>query len=233
MRIRLDVLFYTFLVIFAATALVTLLGVIGVIPIDRANLNWLLGAFLIELAGAVITLFRGAPFFVNRSDITASLASSIAVIDDVTDGIEALVLGRMQADINKLHGIVVRKERGALVAYSRLQVIKGDDLQKLPAAQLDTLETYQKSMDRFHQRWKSLWAKRSSAATVSERDKVELEIQELVRGMQKDLHAILDFLANQGMVLQDHYDHVRSLVDDLVAGRTQKGYVAPPASPAQ
>src|SRR5260370_16258833 len=118
MRIRLDVLFYTFLVIFAATALVTLLGVIGVIPIDRANLNWLLGAFLIELAGAVITLFRGAPFFVNRSDITASLASSIAVIDDVTDGIEALVLGRMQPDINKFHAILVRNKRVPLYTYS-------------------------------------------------------------------------------------------------------------------
>jgi hypothetical protein len=45
--------------------------------------------------------------------------------------------------------------------------------------------------------------------------------------MQQDLHGILDFFANQGMVLDDHYRHVRSLVDDLAAGRKQQVYESP------
>jgi hypothetical protein len=45
MRYRLDALFFTFLAIFATTAIVTLLGVTKVIPIEQENLRWLLGAF--------------------------------------------------------------------------------------------------------------------------------------------------------------------------------------------
>ena len=77
MQHRLDALFYTFLVIFAATAIVTLLGVVKVLPIEQENLRWLLGAFLIELAGAVIALFRGAPFFSPKGDAVAFFVAGI------------------------------------------------------------------------------------------------------------------------------------------------------------
>ena len=44
---RLIALFYTFLAIFAATAVVTLLGVMGLVAITSGQLNALLGAFLL------------------------------------------------------------------------------------------------------------------------------------------------------------------------------------------
>ena len=56
-------LFYTLLVIFAVTSAVTLLGVTGIIPIAGGYLTALVSAFLIELAGAVIALFKRAEFF--------------------------------------------------------------------------------------------------------------------------------------------------------------------------
>jgi hypothetical protein len=56
-------LFYTFLVIFAATAVITLLGVTNVIVIREGHLTALITAFLIELAGAVIAIFKSANFF--------------------------------------------------------------------------------------------------------------------------------------------------------------------------
>jgi hypothetical protein len=221
MRNRLDILFYTFLVVFALTALVTLLGVVGVVSIDPSHLKLLLGAFLIELAGAVITLFRGAPFFGTSPDLATSLARSIAVIDNVTPEIESVVLGSAQAQVNRQYGIIVRRERGALVAYRREHVIQPEDLQKLSAEERDALAGYKDSMDRFHEQWKSTWARRSAAVTPQERKNIDTELQRLVKGMQQDLHGILDFLARQGMVLEDHYGHVRKLVDDLVAGRKQ------------
>jgi len=230
MRNRLNTLFYTFLVIFALTSIVTLLGVAGVLRIAPTHLNALLGAFLLELAGAVVTLFRSAPFFGATGDLATSLAGSIAVIDDVTDEIEAVVYGRAQARVNRQYGIVVRRERGALVAYQRVQVIKGEDLQKLSPEQRDDLEAYESSMNRFHEDWKSIWAKRSAAKTQQEREAIDAELQRLVRGMQEDLHGILDFFASQGMVLDDHYRHVRALVDDLVAGRKHQDYVTSPTT---
>ena len=77
-------LFYTFLVIFAATAVVTLLGVTGVIAIQDRYLATLMGAFLIELTGAVIAIFKGANFFVSdKSGTTADedIRNSIRKLD--------------------------------------------------------------------------------------------------------------------------------------------------------
>jgi hypothetical protein len=56
-------LFYTFLGIFIATAVVTLLGITKVISIDDKYLTPLFSALLIELIGAVIAMYRGVNFF--------------------------------------------------------------------------------------------------------------------------------------------------------------------------
>ena len=77
-------LFYTFLVIFAATSIVTLLGVTSVITIREGYLTALVGAFLIELAGAVIAIFKSADFFASdKNQITAEedIQNSIRKLD--------------------------------------------------------------------------------------------------------------------------------------------------------
>jgi len=56
-------LFYTFLGIFIATSAVTLLGVLGVVTIAKEHLDKLVLAFLVQLAFAIISLFRKADFF--------------------------------------------------------------------------------------------------------------------------------------------------------------------------
>ncbi len=58
-------LFYTFLAIFAATAVITLLGITGVLRIERAYLTTLLTASLVELAAALIAIFRRTEFFTD------------------------------------------------------------------------------------------------------------------------------------------------------------------------
>jgi len=77
-------LFYTFLVIFAATALVTLLGVTSVIVIKDGYLTALVSAFLLELSGAVIAIFKSADFFSSeKNQITTEedIRSSIRKLD--------------------------------------------------------------------------------------------------------------------------------------------------------
>ncbi len=56
-------LFYTFLVIFALTALITLLGISGALDIKDQHLNKLLYALILEVIGCVIVLFKKANFF--------------------------------------------------------------------------------------------------------------------------------------------------------------------------
>ncbi len=55
--------FYTFLVIFAATAGLTLFGISGLITIKEGYLDSLFYALILELIAAVIGLFRATRFF--------------------------------------------------------------------------------------------------------------------------------------------------------------------------
>jgi len=209
-------MFYTFLAIFAATAIVTLLGILCIVPIEQENLRWLLGAFLIELAGAVVALFRGAPFFTARGDVVSSMARSVAVIDELTPQLEAVAAGETQAQVHRHYGIVVRKEGNDLVAYQKLHVISGDDLAKLSSEQQEVIHTYESSMERFRERWKKPYDERADA-TDQERRKIDRELGSLVRERKQDLFRILDFLIQRGMVLRDHYERIRGIVDSIAA----------------
>ena len=56
-------LFYTFLFLFIATAVITLAGITRLIPIDEFYLKGLFGSLILELCGAVIFMYRKADFF--------------------------------------------------------------------------------------------------------------------------------------------------------------------------
>ena len=58
-----SVLFVTFIVIFIATAAITLLGITDVLAIRDGYLKTLFTALILETVGAVITLFRSTSFF--------------------------------------------------------------------------------------------------------------------------------------------------------------------------
>ena len=72
-------LFYTFLAIFAATAVITLMGITGVIVIHEKYLTPLFGALLIELVGTVIALYRGANFWESDLGETVSPAPATQI----------------------------------------------------------------------------------------------------------------------------------------------------------
>jgi len=59
---RKQILYYVFISVFVATALVTLLGITQVVQINDFYLKGLFGALLIELIGCVISLFRKTEF---------------------------------------------------------------------------------------------------------------------------------------------------------------------------
>ena len=60
-----NILFYTFLIIFILTAIITLLGVLELIKIKPGYLNTLFTVLIIELVAAVIALFRKTDFFTD------------------------------------------------------------------------------------------------------------------------------------------------------------------------
>lgn len=62
-----EVLFYVFLAIFVATAIITILGVIRKVDIKPNHLNVLFSALIIELVGSVIGLYKVTNFFDDES----------------------------------------------------------------------------------------------------------------------------------------------------------------------
>lgn len=61
-------LFYTFLLIFIATSVITLLGIVDVVEIKDEYLSKLIVAFLIELSGGVVFVYKQADFFGNMNN---------------------------------------------------------------------------------------------------------------------------------------------------------------------
>ncbi|MEL4278647.1 hypothetical protein AAEH77_19120 [Shewanella xiamenensis] len=68
-------LFYTFLFLFIATAVITLGGITRLIPIDEFYLKGLFSSLILELCGAVIFIYRKADFFDDAPKSNLSLAS--------------------------------------------------------------------------------------------------------------------------------------------------------------
>jgi len=62
-------LFYTALAIFIATSAVTLAAIFRLVPIEEKYLDKLIWAFLIQLAAAIISLFRRTNFFSEEEKI--------------------------------------------------------------------------------------------------------------------------------------------------------------------
>lgn len=87
-------LFVVFLTIFAATAGVTLLGVMGKVAIKDTYLRVLVGAFLLELAAPVIALYQDVDFFgASATDFIEGLPPAVKSdsVDLVTQNISDLV----------------------------------------------------------------------------------------------------------------------------------------------
>jgi hypothetical protein len=204
-------LFYSFMAIFIVTAIVTLLGVTGAVTIPTTQLNMLLGAFLVELAGAVVTLYRRTDFFERPADnLATSLGATIEAFDRISDEIEATIKNQ-PIDPTHAHRFLIRKMGDSVVAYEKMRVITAAELEQLPKDQRDLIRTYERSMDNFTKEWKKL--KRSGTSQLD--PNVREQMLDLLRGAKDDLVGILDSLQNRGIYLDDHYREVRDLVAKL------------------
>jgi hypothetical protein len=210
--LRLEVLFYTFIAIFVATAVVTLLGVVGVIAIPPPQLNVLLGAFLVELAGAVVALFRRTDFFARPTDnLVTALGSSIEGLDHISDEITATIKHQPIDSSPHPHGFLIQRVGDTMVAYQRMRIITAEDLEHLPEDQRALVRGFEKSMKALVREWLRL--KRTGATQLNQQTR-ERQI-ELLRLAKDDLVGLLNFLERNGIYLDDHYMEVRSLVANL------------------
>lgn len=209
---RQGILFYSFIAIFVATTVVTLLGVVGAVRVGETQLNMLLSAFLVALAGVVVGKYRRTDFFTRTTaKLTTSLGSTIEAFDSISDEIEA-ALKNQPPNPDHLHSYLIRRAGDSVAAYQKMTVIKETDLEQLPKKERDLIGTYEKSMERMLKEWKKL----KSAKPASQLDpKTREQRIALLREMKENLVGILNFLESKGIYLTDHYQDVRHLVSEL------------------
>ena len=209
---RQTVLFYSFIIIFIVTAAVTLLGVTGRILIPATQLNMLLAAFLVELAGAVIALYKRTDFFTpQRGKVAGSLGSAIEQFDKISDEISATLHNKAQ-DPTHLHGFLIRHSPDGVAAYQRMKVISSEELEQLPPGQKKLIRDYDRAMKTLTQEWSHLKAGDANALIDPATRARNLE---LLRNMKDNLVGVLDFLQDNGIYLTDHYADIRHLVKEL------------------
>lgn len=78
-----QVFFYTVLLIFVSTAVVTLLGLVGAVEINEKYFTALVGTFLLETGGAILMLFKKTDFFEVREQSEATDFKNTARVDVV------------------------------------------------------------------------------------------------------------------------------------------------------
>ncbi len=104
-------LFWLFIGIFAVTAIITLLGITGVIKtIKEKYLNTLFTALILEVVGAVFLLFQGFNFTENRADLSAIISKSGLSPPDKVELQEAFIVEKL-AKIPNLKKVTEENEQ--------------------------------------------------------------------------------------------------------------------------
>lgn len=122
-------LFWLFIGIFAVTAIITLLGITGVIKtIKEKYLNTLFTALILEVVGAVFLLFQGFNFTENSADLSAIISKAGLKPPDKVALQEDFIVQKL-AEIPKLNKITAENEQLKKVITEKEEEIikiKGD-----------------------------------------------------------------------------------------------------------
>jgi len=77
---------------------------------------------------------------------------------------------------------------------------------------LALVETYEKKMNEYFSYWRTVYSAKDSSPDPLVNAKVDNQLTGLISKMKIELLAILDFLENIGVQLDDHYMSIRMLV---------------------
>lgn len=132
-------LFYTFLFVFFSTAIVTLLGIIGILQIDKEYLTKLFYALIVESIAPVIALFKKTEFFADDADknrLNVVLLPKEAFGRDGDPHTCTIAVYNKESDEEREMEVVLKRENGYLCAY--LDGIREDELIKVNVRNLKT-----------------------------------------------------------------------------------------------
>ena len=131
-------LFYTFLFVFASTVVITLLGIVNILPIEKGYLEKLFYALLVESTASIIALFKKTEFFSeeaikNRMNVVMIPKELFSKSGDPHQC--TISIYNKETDDEKELNVSLKRENGYLCAY--LDRIDYDELIKVSIKNAD------------------------------------------------------------------------------------------------
>lgn len=119
------------------------------------------------------------------------------------------VLEKRQEPRTGPHRVMIRSQSDSIVGELEgmpRHTVKAEDLRMLSREQLQHIRVLERSMKGHYKEWARLYPKRHSSPAI------DGQLRELISAMKEDLLGVLRFLEMLGLDLQDHYSHIRYLV---------------------
>jgi len=114
---------------------------------------------------------------------------------------------RYKVDVQK-HGIVVKQDD------RKIQTITGPELaSKLSEKDLKLVQTLEGKMEEYFELWRKVYESKDAAQDPLVNAQTDRQLNKLIKQMRGELLGIIDFLTKIGVRLDDHYMHVRYLVE--------------------
>jgi len=154
---------------------------------------------------------------VDPLTVIGAATAAVGLFDKIADQVERFMTRRPLPDVPAEHRMSIKEKNGAIVATEHgreTQRITGEDLNRLPTELLDHVRVYERSMRNHYAVWSSAYPQLALLDSPIQKARVEGQLAEVVRAMKVDLDGILGFLESAGISLDDHYLHMRQLVND-------------------
>lgn len=157
------------------------------------------------------------------SALVVATKGAIDIFDKVAGQIKSVITKRpREAEAGEDRWRYKIKPEGSEIVVRQdgrtIQTVTADELSKLLArADLELVQTYEKSMNKYFARWKAIYAKKDSSQDPLVNAITEEQLTEQIVKMKAELVGILDFLEKCGVRLDDHYMQIRHLVESAEA----------------
>ena len=156
--------------------------------------------------------------------VVTATKGAIDVFDKIAGQIKTVLTGQpkdAQGDDERWR-YRIRPEGSEIVVRQETRTVQtitaGELSEKLDPSDLALVRTYEASMQKFFDRWQELYAKKDASPDPLVNTITEGQLREQVMKMKGELLGILTFLGKAGVHLDDHYMHVRHLVEQAQAG---------------
>jgi hypothetical protein len=151
------------------------------------------------------------------SGAISAATSAVALFDKICDQVERFITNSPDPMVPISHRMKIVKEDDTIVSLLHgkvVQRITADDLKKLPESQLKHVTVIERSMEYYCSVWELVYPSFPLSDPV-ENFHMEWQLKGIIREIKGNLDGILSFLESCGLQLDDHYRHIRHLVQNV------------------